>query len=234
MQHRIQLDLEIDFSSRWHAGSGEGSLAIDRLIRKDAFERPFIPASTLKGIIRQSCEKLSRTRGFKEPSDPHQSDLTENQSFVPFEQIASPIDRLFGTKYEAGGLFFRDARLQDDEEIKTVARNRTARYRVLQTAKDQQLFSSEYAPAAKFFTTIDGWHKGLTIFDDDYPPFAYCLLIAGILAVERIGGDKSTGAGWLDGKIEIKSATVNGASVDLDDIFEFLEPQDYIDMRGEA
>ncbi len=226
MHHRIQLELEIDFPYRWHTGSGEGSFMTDRLIRRDSQNRPFIPASTLKGIIRQSCEKLSRTLGFAEPSDPHQPDLTQSQAFVPFQQMTSPVDQLFGTKFEPGGLFFRDARLSDDEEINTLARNRVARHRVLNTAREKQLFSSEYALPAKLKTQIDGRHAGLANMEG-YPPLAYCLLIAAIFAVERIGGDKSSGAGWLNGPIAIARSDYNGSGVDIDLLFDLLNPDYY-------
>lgn len=232
MHHRIRLELEINFPYRWHTGSGEGSFVTDRLIRRDSQNRPFIPASTLKGIIRQSCEKLSRTLGFLEPSDPHQPDLTQYQAFVPFQQMTSPVDQLFGTKFEPGGLFFRDARLSDGEDINTLARNRVARYRVLNTARDKHLFSSEYALPAKLITQIDGRHTNLVSYMDDYPPFAYCLLMAAVFAVERIGGDKSSGAGWLNDPITIARTDYNGLSVDTDLLFELLNPEDYLEMRG--
>lgn len=237
MHHRIHIDLELNFSSLWHAGSGEGSLETDRLIRRNSANRPFIPASSLKGIIRQSCEKLSRTCGFDEPSDPHQSDLMEQQSFVPFSQMASPVDRLFGTKYEPGGLFFRDAHLKNDQDDmpEKIVRNRTALYRVLKTARDKQLFSTEYAPPDIFYTEIDGWHNDLASLDDDYPPYAYCLLIAGILMVERIGGDKSTGAGWLNNGIGVRNAVYNKKPIKLDDdFFDLLNPDFYKESRGES
>jgi hypothetical protein len=236
MHHRIHLDLEIRFISRWHAGSGERSFTIDRLVRRDAQNRPFIPASTLKGIVRQSCEKLSRSLGFPEPSDPHQADLTQSHAFIPFDQMASPIDQLFGTKFEPGGLFFRDAHLKDNEDCSTFSSNRVARYRVLNTARDKHLFSTEYGLPATFQTRVDGWHSRLAHIDKNDPPYAYCLLIAGILAVERIGGDKSIGAGWLDTSIPIviQNAVYNGSPVNMDDVFVLLDPALYIESRGEA
>jgi len=207
---------------------------IDRLVRRDVRYRPFLPASTLKGITRQSCEKLSRTKGFSEPSDPHNPNLTQNQAFVPFSKIDSPVDRLFGTKFEPGGLFFRDARLPEDEPAETFDRSRAARYRVLKTAKDKHLFATEYSLPGSLFTRIDGWHQGLTSLDDEYPPYAYCLLIAGLLSVERIGGDKSTGSGWLEGPVRFKEIKYNGSTVEMNDVFEFLNPQEYLEVRDSA
>ncbi|MFH1114077.1 MAG: RAMP superfamily CRISPR-associated protein [Pseudomonadota bacterium] len=234
MTHHIRLDLEIAFSSRWHGGSGESSLTTDRLIHRDSRNLPFIPASTLKGIIRQSCEKLSRTQGFAEPWDPHQRDLTLVNAFVQFSEMASPIDRLFGTNFEPGGLFFRDAHLKDAAHAGTFTRNRAARYRILNTARDQHLFSVEYSSPEVLCTRIDGRHRGLVSFDEKMPPFAYCLLIAGILAVERIGGDKSTGSGWLNGPIKLQRVEYNGSDVVLDNVFELLDSEDYLEMREES
>lgn len=235
MPHKINLELEIRFSSRWHAGSGKGSFTADRLVSRDAQNRPYIPASTFKGVVRQSCEKLSRTLKFPDPVDPHASDLTRSEVFASFSQIKSPVDRLFGTKFQPGGLFFRDARPGGPAHGGcTTVRNRVARHRILNTAKDKQLFNTEYSLPGAFHTRIDGWHNELAALDPDYPPYAYCLLIAGILAVEKIGGDKSTGAGWLDGPVRFRRAEYNGSAINLEDIFEFLNPEDYTEMRGQS
>lgn len=236
MQHQIHLELNIRFDSVWHTGSGEGSFLADRLIQRDAMDRPFVPASTLKGIVRQSCEKISRTLTFPFPSDPHQSDLTVSNNFKPFKKIDSPIDQIFGTKYEPGGLFFRDARLLDEQQqLPCVVRNRVTLSRALKTAKENHLFNTEYASPSTLKTKIDGWHDGLCSFGEEYPPFAYCLLIAGILSVERIGGDKSTGGGWIDGPISIQKAIYNENVISFDDdFFELLSPDYYQEMRGES
>lgn len=233
MQQHLLLEIDIPLNSKWHTGSGESSFMVDRMIRRDSRNQPFIPGSTLKGIIRQSCEKLSVTLGFPPPSDPHQADLTQSPGFTEFTSIKSPVDRLFGSKFEASSLFFRDARLKDDQQNSSCIRNRVARYRVLKTARDKHLFTTEYANPATFHTRINGWHNDLAILDADYPPFAYALLIAGILAVDRIGGDKSTGSGWLDGSMKITTALYNGMPLDLDEVFEVLDASLYLEAREE-
>ena len=233
MTHHIQIDLEITFAGGWRAGSGEGSFTTDRLVCRNTRNQPYLPASTLKGNIRQSCEKLSRTLGFPSPSDPHETSLVHNQAFVPLEHLQSPIDCIFGTKFEPGGLFFRDAHPRQMAD--TSIRHRTARWRVLKTVRDKHLFSTEYSPPALILSSrIEGWHRQLVCIDENWPPFAYCLLIAGILAVKRLGGDKSTGAGWLQGAIAITQARYNQMPLDLNDVldFELLNHQDYQEMKG--
>ncbi len=238
MHHHIRIDLDIVFAAGWHAGSGEGSFSTDRLVSRNPQNHPFLPASTLKGVVRQSCEKVSRTLGFPPPSDPHQSDLTRNQAFVPFHHLQSPIDQIFGTKYASGGLFFRDAHPQPvpPAAAVTVSRHRTARYRVLQTVREQHLFSTEYSPATLVLSSrIDGWHQHLVYIDAASPPYAYCLLMAGILAVDRLGGDKSTGAGWLHQALRVTRVTWNQQSLAPEDFLdiELLNYEDYLEMQSE-
>jgi len=193
--YSIELHLTVQFTSRWHAGSGEAGFAAQRLIRRDARNRPFIPGSTLKGIIRENCEKLSRVLGFPEPADPHQPDLTQMGRFVPLTPVLSPVETLFGNNYEEGGLIFRDARLPEAPILENFSYTRSQRHRLLRTVKQKHLFSTEYIRPLTFQTTITGWHREMAAFSDADIPFAYCLLVAAILQVERLGGDKSSGGG---------------------------------------
>ena len=232
--HHIMLNLTINMTSKWHIGSGEGSLILDRLINRDSRNRPFIPGSTLKGVIRESCEKLSRTLKFPEPSDPHQSDLTIQDTFKPTAELQSPIDRIFGNKFQGGQLFFRDARLEDDPPYgfrKT--QTRICKHRQLGTTKDKHLFSTEYAAPMAFKTKIEGHHENLVGIAETEPPFEYCFLIAGIMHSTQFGGDKSTGGGKTD--ILIDRVEYNGNHVfkdyNFDEIFEYLEsPELYLEV----
>ena len=226
MQHNIQIALDLHFISKWHAGSGESSLSIDRLIQRDARGWPFIPGSTLKGMVRENCEKLSRTLNFPEPADPHQIDLTIQDRFQPLDKLESPVDRIFGNKYQSGNLFFRDACL-DTSPPHYFVRNqsRTSVYRVLGTAREHHLFSSEYVAPMTLSTLIEGYHRKMTYLNEGDTPYEYCLLIAGIMSLERLGGDKSTGSGKV--RIQINSIEYNGISLDKESVFEYLDEELY-------
>lgn len=226
MQHNIKIALDLHFISKWHAGSGESSLSIDRLIQRDARGWPFIPGSTLKGMVRENCEKLSRTLNFPEPADPHQIDLTIQDRFQPLDKLESPVDRIFGNKYQSGNLFFRDARL-DTPPPHYFVRNqsRTSVYRVLGTAREHHLFSSEYVAPMTLSTLIEGYHRKMTYLNEGDTPYEYCLLIAGIMSLERLGGDKSTGSGKV--RIQINSIEYNGISLDKESVFEYLDEELY-------
>ena len=223
MQHTIRIELGLQFQSKWHIGSGEGSLLTDRLIRRDARNWPYIPGSTLKGVIRESCEKLSRTLGFPDPGDPHNRELTHPDAFRPLKKIDSFVEAIFGNNYEGGKLFFRDARLETGPLYPSSTQSRTCLDRMLGTAKEKHLFTIEYALPANFKTTVCGNHQDLLYLTEEDPPFAYCLLIAGILKVDRLGGDKSTGKGRV--KMSMSSILYNGREIPLETVFEYLDAE---------
>jgi CRISPR-associated protein Csx10 len=53
--------LTIKMCSDWHIGSGAGRpSSIDRLVQRDQYNLPFIPAKSLTGIWRDSCELLAQ------------------------------------------------------------------------------------------------------------------------------------------------------------------------------
>ncbi|MDM8538278.1 RAMP superfamily CRISPR-associated protein [Desulfobacterales bacterium HSG17] len=236
MHHYLKLKLTIQFESRWHTGSGEGNILTDRLIQKDARGMPHIPGSTLKGVIRESCEKLSRTLGFPEPSNPHSTDIKFPGSFNALNKAPSPVDRLFGNKFEEGGIFFRSARLTENVHHHFFTQSRVRMNRKLGTGRDQHLFSSEYGLPMSFETSIDAHHQALAILEEDDPPYAYCLLIAAILMVDRLGGDKSTGAGQLPNNITIESMIYNNNAISIENYLKekasfYLDSSDYQDVR---
>ncbi len=226
MRHHIKIDLKVRFTSKWHAGSGEAGPLVDRMIRKDVRGLPYIPGSTLKGIIRENCEKLCKALGFPPPSNPHERDLTIEDTFYPLSKLKSPVDRLFGNNYQGSDLFFRDARLEDKPPYHFLRQqSRIQRYRLLGTVKDRHLFTSEYAEPMELAARIEGWHEDLRSFDEGDPPVAYCLLVAAILKTDRIGGDKSTGAGNVE--ISIEKMAYNGEKLEGDKIFEYLDADLY-------
>ncbi len=209
-------------------------MTANRAVQRDSMRQPFIPASTLRGVVRESCEKFSRTMNFPHSGDPHDPDInrTGQEPFLPLKDVRSPIYALFGNRYEGGCLFFRDARLESTVHNEAMFQSRICRYRMLGTAKHGRLFSSEYIESLEFATTIDGYHRDLISFDEKDPPFAYCLLIAGLLSVDRLGGDKSIGCGRVS--IDIKEARYNDTLFTPEVVFEYLSmPDIYTELLHE-
>ena len=226
MRHNTRIQFTLQFTSKWHTGSGEGNLLIDRLVHKDAMNLPYIAGSTLKGVVRESCERLSRTLGYPEPMDPHQINLALEDNFKPLEKMDSPVDSLFGNKYEGECLFFRDARLKK-KPVENYLRSQTriCMYRKIGTAKEKHLFASEYTEPMAFSTSINGYHDNLLFLDENDPPYAYCLLVAGIMCVDRLGGDKSTGSGSVS--INIDKFEYNKKEIPVESVFDYLDSEFY-------
>ncbi|TWT63729.1 RAMP superfamily CRISPR-associated protein [Rubinisphaera italica] len=59
-QSKIEIPLELKFESDWHIGSGlEQPGGDDRLVRRDADKLPFVPAKSLRGMLRDAAEMLA-------------------------------------------------------------------------------------------------------------------------------------------------------------------------------
>lgn len=54
----IDLDLRVEMQTSHHVGTGRAAGLTDRTIRRDAGGRPYLPASALKGALRESAERL--------------------------------------------------------------------------------------------------------------------------------------------------------------------------------
>ncbi len=232
MRFHIDIRLTVTFTSKWHTGSGEGSFLVHRLVKQDARGFPYIPGSTFRGIARESCEKLSRTLDYHEPADPHDTRLDRPGLFGPLKDSASPVDRLFGGKYEGSELFFKDLRLQGAPPPGWQAEQARIRMsRAFRTVKQGALFTTQHARPMTFKTAIEGYHDNLYFFEEGAPPYAYCLLIAGLMAIDRVGGDKSTGSGEVS--IGIASMLLNGETLEPEAVFDYLDPELYDMSRSE-
>ncbi|MUG95755.1 hypothetical protein F7734_26730 [Scytonema sp. UIC 10036] len=66
-----QYSINIEMLSDWHIGSGTGrSGSIDRLVKRDRENLPFIPAKTLTGIWRDACEQVALGLDGDNPNKP--------------------------------------------------------------------------------------------------------------------------------------------------------------------
>jgi CRISPR/Cas system CSM-associated protein Csm3 (group 7 of RAMP superfamily) len=58
--HSVSIPLLIRFEQSLHVGTGQGDGLIDRAIRRTADGQPYVPASALKGALRQTAQRLVR------------------------------------------------------------------------------------------------------------------------------------------------------------------------------
>lgn len=235
---RLDLCYEIVWKGRWHVGSGYQSAVADRLLRRmEGVNRdPFVPGSQIKGMLRHQCERLALALGF-EAINPHavtpedEKDLLTH--FTPLTNSKLIVDRLFGNRYQGECLFVTNAMpVSSNTENKAVVQTRTAIDRVTGTVMEQHLFTTELVEAEiNLRGQIRGRHPaGVLTQDGDGFPYEYALLAAGILSLETLGGDKSTGLGRCEVKLEGDQLCWNGDSIDQKDALQNFQEEDWQTM----
>ena len=234
---RLDLCYEIVWKGRWHIGSGYQSAVADRLLRRMGGVKgdPFVPGSQLKGVLRHQCERLALALGF-EAINPHAVTPEDEKAlvthFTPLANSKLIVDRLFGSRYQGECLFITNAMpvsSDSDAENKPVVQTRTAMDRVTGTVMEQHLFTTELVEAEiNLRGHIRGRHPAgvLTQYDNGFP-YEYALLVAGILSLETLGGDKSTGLGRCKVKLEGKKLCWNGNPIKQDDVLQSFQEEDW-------
>lgn len=203
-----QLDVAftITWEAGWHVGSGLGTARVDRLLRRRACgphgERvPFVPGSQIKGVLRHQCERLVALHGGSVVSPHVVSRDIEREALAEFRPLARSellIDRLFGSRYQGDCLFVEDAVPVGTGRQAPMLHSRTSIDRVSGTARDRTLFVTEVAQSGgpELHSYVRARHPmGVLTQDGDGFPIEYALLLAGLLSLEALGGDKSTGLG---------------------------------------
>ena len=268
MQQRLNVRYRITWEGGWHVGSGFRTTATDRLIQRigGTSGQPFVPGSQIKGVLRHTCERLAQALGLKFV-DPHATSGEQQRLLVkhfgPLRTNRLLVDRLFGTRFQGDCLFVDNATAEPpdaphgpckghsaSEQTKpnrtpaTLVRTRTAMDRVTRTVKERHLFTTEIADQGiTLVGRIRARHPAgvLTQYDNGFP-YEYALLLVGLMSIDRLGGDKSSGLGRC--RVEIEQVLWNGSQMDIDeclspleDIAEF-EPDELVqwlqDVRAEG
>lgn len=197
---RLDIGYRITWKGRWHVGSGYQSAAADRLQRRSGGGAAFVPGSQVKGALRHQCERLAGALGV-ETVDPHAGaeagDRNLVEHFGPLAKSGLLIDRLFGSRYQGECVFVTNALPQDRPQGSTQVAARTAIDRVTGTVMEHHLFTTETVEAGTdLHGAIRARHPaGVLTQDDGGFPYEYALLVAGLLTLETLGGDKSVGMG---------------------------------------
>jgi CRISPR/Cas system CSM-associated protein Csm3 (group 7 of RAMP superfamily) len=219
----VQIDYNLNFTTPFHLGTGISTNLLDRTVIRDAGKYLYVPASTFKGVLREQCERLFlfyAPAGANSVVSPHDA----NAALDEFGQPPSLISRIFGSQLYPGSLRFDDARqtekIYTEPTMQTSILTQVRIDRMTRTAVDGALYTSEFGnPFLTFSGTIKGQlnctpiDKLETLVEDSgevyilTPTYSLLLLLAGILMVERLGSNKSTGKGqctctitglWLD------------------------------------
>lgn len=244
MQQRLDIEYTIRFDGNWHVGSGFRTVATDRLIQRLGGRdgSAFVPGSQVKGVLRHTCERLAGAFGL--PSvDPHTTSPSKQQRLVEcFHLLARTdviIDRLFGTRFQGECLFVdnaipsksghQDDRLELPGTSSTV-RTRTGIDRLTRTIKDGHLFSTEQAPPDVVLNgRIRARHPaGVLTQDGDGVPFEYSLLLVGVLSIDKLGGDKSSGLGCCS--VAVTKIRWNGKDISADECLRSFHEEEWAEL----
>ena len=199
----VHINYTLTFDAPFHFGTGVTAGGIDRTVIRSANNFLYVPASTFKGVLREHCEQLHRYYL------PNVRIASPHNAYAALAQFGNPltfINRIFGSQIYPGSLRFDDARLQeaprdDYQEMLTSIATQVRIDRLTRTSVDNALYTSEFGMRTLAFNgTIKGTLNCTPIekFAEQgpvTPTYSLLLLLAGILLVERLGGNKSTGKG---------------------------------------
>lgn len=233
---RIKLTYTLTFEAGFHCGSGLSRLLVDRAVRRDAKGYLIVPGSTVKGTLRDRCEQLARLFGLVARS-PH-DEAEALREYVAPDLLA----RLFGSRLRGGGLYFDDLTMASEDRkffdatlsLQTSERTQVSLSRCTGAARPQALFSSEFGfTGLRFDGEISGHVSDLPLEGDaDSPTYSLLLLVAGLISLDRVGGNKSTGLGRC--RTEIVSLTINNSLRDFGQWLTRLADLEYADFAMEA
>ncbi len=223
---RLELSYNLIFTTPFHAGTGLRVGLIDRTITRDHAGYLYVPGSTIKGILRQHCEELSRLYETLDPemqqliASPHDTE----SALWSRGHFPTMVARIFGSHTIPGRLFFDDVRQDEkerqqyDDPEQNEQGKRDKEYKALQTELTTQvrldrptrtavrgaLYTSEFGNRdIQLRGTITGWLECLGIEDiaEPAPTYSLLLLLAGLRLIEHVGANKSTGKGWCSCEI---------------------------------
>ena len=235
---RLDMIYLVAWKGRWHVGNGYQSAAADRLQRRwgGAGGAPFVPGSQIKGVLRHQCERLALALDL-EAVDPHagveDGDRSLIKHFRPLVESELLVDRLFGSRYQGECLFVTNAvPASPAPQGTTAVEARTAIDRVTGTVMEKHLFTTELAEGdITLRGEIRARHPaGVLTQDEDGFPYEYALLVAGLLSLDALGGDKSVGLGRCEVRVESESLRWNGQPVSLEQSLECFREKEWAEM----
>jgi CRISPR/Cas system CSM-associated protein Csm3 (group 7 of RAMP superfamily) len=243
----ISIAYRLTFTAAFHFGTGLRGGLIHRLVARDVDDFLYVPGSTLKGVLRDRCEQLAQLFDIQIVS-PHLETWAEVN---PDPDIVA---RIFGTRFHPGRLYFDDAQMIEThkELFKADTRTLEAKYkawqteqrtqvsmsRLTRTAQPGMLYTSEYGVRDLHFEGhITGMLEGAPLPNLDVGTYPLLLLVAGLLSLDRLGGNKSAGAGKASCEIADQEVCIDRQPFSVAALLEelpYLDEEFYSLWREEA
>jgi len=252
--HKLRLKIAycLEFKSAFHCGTGLPNGLIDRAVTRDEGGFLYIPGSTVKGVLRDRCEQILGLFDLS-AHEPH-SDMSGLYEAHPHPTLIATI---FGSRFQPGQLYFDDAVMDGSQQVwfdspssqPDVKEEKRHEYRARQvetrtqvsisrltgTAQMGALYHSEYGMyGLKFAGEIKGVLMGTPLMGAPQWNFPLLVLVAGLLSLDRIGGNKSTGAGEVI--CTISAILGDDTPVILDDLLAelpYLDREMYTELEQE-
>lgn len=214
---KLILDGDLHCETGLHIGAGKGSLEIggaDNPVVKDAFGRPYIPGSSLRGKLRALLEQssglavpselvyLSRRKG--QEVRIHQSDRPDDEICLLFGRNPGRVERVAGEAMESAAatpsrLTFYDAPLDLDsisaqmrdnlDDELTEVKSENAVDRITSQANPRTLERVPAGARFRFRLVFD------VLCDEDKPLFGRVIEGLRLLEDDSLGGGGSRGSG---------------------------------------
>jgi CRISPR/Cas system CSM-associated protein Csm3 (group 7 of RAMP superfamily) len=197
---RIGFDLKIELNGGCHIGTGLARGLIHRTTQRNARGDVYIPGSTLKGRLRDSCEHVARL--YRKEDNRLRVCEPPNPSNMCRGKEPCIICSIFGSPYVQGRLFFSDAMIQPElvkvygpaDQVQSRTRVQLDRRKGI--AAKGHLFSTEYVePHLVFATRVSGTLPMTLLPGESIYSYELILLGVGIRLLKNFGGDKSAGFG---------------------------------------
>jgi len=204
---KVSLKFKTGFSVR----SGYGlSGVVDGVIMRDRRRLPFIPGTTIKGILRQSCEDLAIIKKYSV----YENEVSEIKELLDANKDPaslenwSEISRIFGSPFCPPLFQIQSTYLcsDDPEELSAMERMSTwveshnAICPDTGTALKDHLFTNEIAARTDSLAGVQAYRFEFDILPKakGIPEKLTSLLICGIRFADRMGANKSRGKGVLE------------------------------------
>lgn len=198
LQRLVLFEVRLTAKTGFHIGAGKSldTSSSDLPVVRDGVGRPYVPGSSLRGILRTGVEMLVKTLGLQPPKD--DSGEPPNDFSEKFSKLGV-VERMFGRVAERSGDFSYASRLTISDaacaklDSPLEVRDGVAIARETRTAAGGAKFNLEVVPAGTQF-------RGRVRFKNPEPhelgllAQSLWMLDEGIL---QLGGGSARGLGWM-------------------------------------